>query len=81
MQDFDGNKREDKEEQLFNPHVHRIGYSDNWECDRCSLKGYTFYETTFMHKKLTVLINNCQHHFLVFSLVFVLKMLLIRSMI
>jgi hypothetical protein len=44
MQDFDVNHKKidesiEKEEQLFNPQIHILGYSDNWECDRCSLKG------------------------------------------
>jgi hypothetical protein len=35
-----GNENDEEDnEQLFNPHIHRIGYSDNWECDRCSYSG------------------------------------------
>jgi hypothetical protein len=44
MQDVDVNQKkidESKEEgeQLFNRYIHRSGYSDNWECNKCSLKG------------------------------------------
>jgi len=26
-------------EKLFNPDIHRVGNSDNWECDNCSFRG------------------------------------------
>jgi hypothetical protein len=48
MQDFDVNQRkidESKveEEQLFNPFIHKIGYSDNWECEKRILKGDIYF--------------------------------------
>ena len=29
----------DDEEELFNPRIHRLGYSDNFECDICPQRG------------------------------------------
>ncbi len=29
----------DNDEILFNPNIHRIGYSDTWECKNCSQRG------------------------------------------
>ena len=34
---------ENKDENLFNTDIHRIGYSDILECDGCSQKGDTQY--------------------------------------
>jgi hypothetical protein len=30
---------DNENEELFNPYIHRIGNSDNWECDNCSFRG------------------------------------------
>jgi hypothetical protein len=43
--DINGNEKkqndndENNQEHLFNSNIHRIGYSDIWECDNCRLKG------------------------------------------
>ena len=34
-----GHHDEDENEKLFNPDIHRVGNSDNWECDNCSFRG------------------------------------------
>ena len=33
------NENDEEGEQLFNPFIHRMGYSDIWECYKCILKG------------------------------------------
>lgn len=39
----EGEENVPEKDRLFNIHIHRLGYSDTFECDRCPLKGDIHY--------------------------------------
>lgn len=58
----EGEENVPEKDRLFNIHIHRLGYSDTFECDRCPLKGDIHYMKQHACSKVWRFLCDSQNH-------------------